>query len=663
MYRKDHLLLEEAYQKIKESYSQLCLEGAAEDMVTSHLTKLEAPNDIIQFFLQKEAGKLIFKPEHVSTLYSWLKDKNADQRTLIDDYKAYQKFFQAKPLDQFSSYLDWTEKVHAKRDESEYQSRHKEVKEIDISNEDKENVLANDEDVLILKGDDEHKCVRYGKGYSFCISRGGGGNMYGNYRLDKGSTFYFIYFKKVPKTDERHIMVLDRTKNGWEWTFGNNETRRVQGEWNEILASFPVLAKYKNKFVNKPLSKEEEGYQKKLKEFVATPNSEKFKEFSYKEKADVLKFGVLLPLDLFESLDKYLRNEWVSVGPKMSNNIYNLLNDKEKERFIIVRKQQLTQRDPTDKWDIEICKNDSQLFEKYIKQDKELCDTQEKEIQSKIVDGVCKEDIKITCKYFFPNLDNLKECGDIDANAIAVNVSLPQLQQCKGITTNSAASLNLPQLQQCGHIYASSVNKLSLPQLKQSGYIVVTSAASISLPVLQQCKGIDTKLITNLDLPQLEHLSGPFDVRFADSVSLPRLTTSEAMYVMSVTSLSLPQLKECGGIWAHSAASVSLPHMQYCYEFQANSVTSLSLPQLKETKGPIEAKSATSVSLPRLQTSGPIRMGSAKKIIINKSLIDKLITKNSVKIIDPSELNDSIESQQIKAESFKGFFNRLLKLV
>lgn len=618
MYRKDDLLLKEAYQKIKESYSQLCLEGAAEDMVTSRLTKLQAPNDIIQFFLQKEAGKLIFKPEHVSTLYSWLKDKNADQRTLIDDYKAYQRFFQTKPLDQFSSYIDWAEKVHAKRDKSDYQSRHKELKEIDISNEDKENVLADDADVLILKGDDEHKCVRYGKGYSFCISRPGGGNMYGAYRLTKSSTFYFIYFKKVPKTDERHIMVLDRTEEGWEWTFGKNQTKAVKGGWDEIITQFPVLAKYKDKFINKPLTDEEHQYQRKLSAFVSQPTLEKFKEFSYKEKADVLKFGMLLPLDLFESLDEDLRNEWITVGPKMSDDIYNLLNVKEKERFLIVRKQQLTLREPEDKWDKELCEGDPELYKIHIKPIEQL----EKRIRSKIVNGVYKGNIKIKSTYFFPNLDDLKECGDIHAEKFTGNISLPQLQRSGIINAPNAQSVDLSQLREA------------------SGSIIAISVAGLSLPQLQKSASIYAYAATNLSLPQLRE--------------------GKEIYANKCNSVSLPQLQKCQSISADSATSLSLPRLQQCLVVMANTCSSLSLPQLQKG-GSIRAYSATSLSLPKLQEFILIYADSAEKIIINPKVKYELINaKNSVKIIDPSKLKDSIEPQEIKAESFKGVFNRLL---
>ena len=329
----------------------LYLEGAAEDMITSSLRKLNATTEEISLFLQKENGKILYKPEHVPTLFKWLKSENGNARELPDDYKNYQKYFPNVKLDQFKSYIDWTEKVHAKRDEASYQSRHKDIKDIEIEGQDKENVLADDEDVLILKGDDEHKCVRYGKGYSFCISRSGGGNMYGTYRLSKASTFYFIYFKKIPKEDERHIMVLDRTNEGWEWTFGKNVTQVIEGGWDEVVETFPVLAKYENLFVNKPLTDEEKDYQEQLSEFVDSPTKDKFNNFTYQQKADVLKFGMRISLDVFESLDKYLRNEWVSVGPKMSDDIYQKLSSSEKDRFTKVREQQLTQREIEDKYD------------------------------------------------------------------------------------------------------------------------------------------------------------------------------------------------------------------------------------------------------------------------------------------------------------------------
>ena len=376
---------------------------------------------------------------------------------------------------------------------------------------------------------------------------------------------------------------------------------------------------HKDKFINKPLTDEEHQYQRKLSAFVSQPTLEKFKEFSYKEKADVLKFGMLLPLDLFESLDKYLRNEWVIVGHKMSDDIYNLLNDKEKERFLIVRKQQLTIREPEDKWDKELCEGDPELYKTHFKPIEQL----EKRIRSKSVDGVYKGKIEIKSKYFFPNLDDLKECGDISADKFIGNISLPQLQRCGIIDVPKAQSVDLSQLRESEIIVATSVASLSLPQLQKSGSIHAYEATSLILPQLQESKDI---------------------------------------YATKCDSLSLPQLQKCQGFSADSATSLNLPQLQQCKVLLANTCSSLSLPQLQKC-GSIRAYSATILSLPKLQAQEYILIHaeSAEKIIIDPKVRYELINaKNSVKIINPSELNDSVESQQIKAESFKGFFNRLL---
>ena len=127
MKSRDQILLEEAYKSI---YTNFLVEGA-KDMITSSLKKLQAPDNIIQFFLKKEDNKPIFKPEHVGTLYNWIKNEHGNINELEQDYKDYQKFFQNTPLNQFKSYINWTEKVHSKRDEAKYQNRNKDLKDID----------------------------------------------------------------------------------------------------------------------------------------------------------------------------------------------------------------------------------------------------------------------------------------------------------------------------------------------------------------------------------------------------------------------------------------------------------------------------------------------------------------------------------------------------
>ena len=418
---------------------QLYLEGAAEDMTTSNLTKLGAPADVLQMFLQKDNGKLVFKPEHVSTLYGWIKDQRANKTTLKSDYQNYLKLFQNTPLHQFKSYVDWTQQIHAKRDEATYHSRHKHLKDIELEGEDKANVLADDADVLILKGDDEHKCVRYGKGYSFCISRPGGGNMYDSYRTTKASTFYFVFFKNVPKSDPKHIMVLDVTYDGWEWTFANNDTKTVKGGWNEIVQTFPVLKKYEKIFVNKPMTPEEEALIEKTSSFADDPTKKKFDKFTYAERAHVLKSGPNLPFDVFQSLDKYLRNEWVSVGPPMSDEIYSTFTPTEIARFNAARKQQMLHRGPSDKFDIHIYESDAEFrelaeHEMQIKVDEYMTKIRRlaAETKDKLHVNLSNDPHSIPPS-MFPFLTKLPDMSDLDNRVRVVNCNGTLVTSLEGL--------------------------------------------------------------------------------------------------------------------------------------------------------------------------------------------------------------------------------------
>ena len=258
MKNKDQILLENLYNLISEGKKE----------TIDYLQKNGADQDTITLFIKQDAtGKPLFPTDQAIIMFNWIKDNPVNLSDIEKDYNNFKKYFPNKNLKDFKNYLNFSEIVHAKVGEKEFENRNKDVGTIDVHGDDKENVIADNEEILILKGDDEHKCVRYGKGYSFCISRPYGGNMYGNYRLSKESTFYFIYFKKVPKEDPKHIMVLDRTRDGWEWTFGENQTQVIEGGWGELIKAHPILAKYEKKFVNKPLTEEEKNYQKKTWKF------------------------------------------------------------------------------------------------------------------------------------------------------------------------------------------------------------------------------------------------------------------------------------------------------------------------------------------------------------------------------------------------------------
>ena len=97
----------------------LFLEGAAEDMIKSALTKAHASEDIIKFFQQKNptTNKILFKPEHVLHLYAWINDGQATQEQLLDYYKSYVAFNMPQKINEFKSFIDFANAVDAKKSE------------------------------------------------------------------------------------------------------------------------------------------------------------------------------------------------------------------------------------------------------------------------------------------------------------------------------------------------------------------------------------------------------------------------------------------------------------------------------------------------------------------------------------------------------------------
>jgi hypothetical protein len=70
------------------------------------------------------------------------------------------------------------------------------------------NLLYNQDGTRIYLGKNKKSCIRYGNGYTFCISARGENNMYAQYRIRDKGTPYFIFNDKLPTTDNRHLMVL-----------------------------------------------------------------------------------------------------------------------------------------------------------------------------------------------------------------------------------------------------------------------------------------------------------------------------------------------------------------------------------------------------------------------------------------------------------------------
>ena len=246
-------------------------------------------------------------------LYFKLKAKNAFSNFKIKDKDANVNTAPGS----FETFIDFTELVDAVNNKPKFKNA---PPAPTIEHEDSADKLVDTEELTIYKGDSQHKCVEYGKGYAFCISRDSGGNMYDSYRIQKESTFYFIFFKKIPKTNPNHVLVLDHTRTGWEWTNKNNYTKKTT--WKEIVAKFPVLSQYEDLFVNISMTTEEKEKIKFIKTFINSPSLKKFLTVDKDIQIIALKSGATITDEIFNYLKNNNKwdhiNEYVSVGPNLT---------------------------------------------------------------------------------------------------------------------------------------------------------------------------------------------------------------------------------------------------------------------------------------------------------------------------------------------------------
>lgn len=95
--------------------------------------------------------------------------------------------------------------------------------------------VYNKNGIRIVQAKDKETCVKYGKGYSFCISRDDDSNMFGNYRKDKGgSTVYFIFNDRVNQENVFHLGVLHKYNDGTFLLTPSDNDHKKETEYNNF---------------------------------------------------------------------------------------------------------------------------------------------------------------------------------------------------------------------------------------------------------------------------------------------------------------------------------------------------------------------------------------------------------------------------------------------
>ena len=206
---------------------------------------------------------------------------DAEIKKYLDKWDRYSSTFD-------TSYKDITKltlkQVMQLIDDAETRSKIK-GKSFDSQPSSKDDTIYDQNNLLILLGDLKEKCIQYGKGYNWCISRTDANNMYYQYRTGSSEpVFYFVFDRERPKTDPWHAVVIHVTKNGTYRVTDTHNQKDALMTWGEIEQKAPRLRGLQSLFKYVPMSDDEKKYSVKVTDKV-------YAGYSLKEKYMYITFG------------------------------------------------------------------------------------------------------------------------------------------------------------------------------------------------------------------------------------------------------------------------------------------------------------------------------------------------------------------------------------
>jgi len=142
-----------------------------------------------------------------------------------------------------------------------------------IDKPNQEDVVYEDDKVIILDTNTKAKCVMYGKGESWCITKPEL-NYYNTYRLSYGATPYFVLQKNV-KGDEQKLVIMNYGGyNGYAIADRSNTGERSGSQsyampWYEIEEQLPNLKRLEEYFPYREITDDERKYAEILDKIKA----------------------------------------------------------------------------------------------------------------------------------------------------------------------------------------------------------------------------------------------------------------------------------------------------------------------------------------------------------------------------------------------------------
>ncbi len=109
------------------------------------------------------------------------------------------------------------------------------------------NLIYNKNDIRVYQAPTRDACVKYGNGYTFCISARGDDSMYSSYRHDENGTPFFVFRDNIPKDDPDHLLVvihyLNEEGDNYKYsvTNANNDGEDYFESDMELVSTYPEL--------------------------------------------------------------------------------------------------------------------------------------------------------------------------------------------------------------------------------------------------------------------------------------------------------------------------------------------------------------------------------------------------------------------------------------
>jgi hypothetical protein len=216
------------------------------------------------------------------------------------------------------------------------------------------NLVYNQNNLRVYWAEDQKSCVKYGNGYSFCISSRGDENNYLLHREESGTPYFVFDDTKTSDRDKSgnfidptHLLIVFATEGKYGgYTVAeseNNEEEVYYINFNEMIDKYPRLSNLKNILINKEISKKDQKAIAIYNEFnklvdkverelpgtsdylyngwieTILPSLNKIIEFQkgnlssytgYEEKDGKNVPGGIVERGFYEDLDKMLKNSW-----------------------------------------------------------------------------------------------------------------------------------------------------------------------------------------------------------------------------------------------------------------------------------------------------------------------------------------------------------------